>query len=193
MDIQYSILGIDIAKLKFDVALIVKNKFKSKVFPNTSEGFVALSQWLTQHDVSQLHACMEATGIYWEALAEYLTNAGHQVSVVNPAQISAYGKSTMQRGKTDVQDARLIARFCERECPEAWQPEPLEQRQLLLLVRQLQHVNDCLYAEKNRIQTAAPVVQASIQFIIDCLEKESKQLEKRIKDHIDQNPTLKRN
>lgn len=193
MDIQYSILGIDIAKLKFDVALIVKDKFKSKVFPNTQEGFVSLSQWLTQHDVSQLHACMEATGVYWEALAEYLADAGHQVSVVNPAQIAAYGKSTMQRGKTDVQDARLIARFCERERPAVWKPEPLEQRQLLLLVRQLQHVNDCLYAERNRIQTAASVVQVSIQFIIDCLEKESTQLENRIQDHIDQNPTLKRN
>jgi transposase len=181
MDIQYSILGIDIAKLKFDVALIVKDKFKSKVFPNTLEGFALLSQWLTHHGVLQLHACMEATGVYWEALAEYLADAGHQVSVVNPAQISAYGKSILQRGKTDVQDARLIARFCERERPAVWKPEPLEQRQLLLLVRQLQHVNDCLYAERNRIQTAAPVVQASIQFIIDCLEKESKQLEKGLK------------
>ncbi len=193
MDIQYSILGIDIAKLKFDVALIVKDKFKSKVFPNTPEGFVSLSQWLTLHGVSQLHACMEATGIYWEALAEYLADAGHRVSVVNPAQIAAYGKSILQRGKTDIQDAHLIARFCERERPTVWQPEPLEQRQLLLLARQLQHVNDCLYAERNRIQTAATVVQVSIQFIIDCLEQESKQLEKRIQDHIDQNPTLKRN
>jgi len=193
MDIQYYILGIDIAKLKFDVALIVKDKFKSKVFHNTPEGFASLSEWLAQHGISQLHACMEATGVYWVALAEYLADAGHQVSVVNPAQISSYGKSILQRGKTDIQDARLIARFCERERPSVWQPEPLEQRQLLLLVRQLQHVNDCLYAERNRIQTAAPVVQASIQFIIDCLEKESRQLEKRIQDHIDQNPTLKRN
>lgn len=193
MDTSDHILGIDIAKLKFDVALIVKDKFKSKVFANTPEGFELLSQWLTQHSVSQLHACMEATGVYWQGLAEYLADAGHQVSVINPAQISAYAKSTMQRGKTDVQDARLIARFCERERPEAWPPEPVEQRQLLLLVRQLKHVNDSLYAERNRIQTAAPVIQASIQYIIDCLEKQSKELEKRIKDHIDQNPTLKRN
>jgi transposase len=193
MDTSPHILGIDIAKVKFDVALIIKDKFKSKVFSNTCEGFALLSQWLAQHGVLQLHACMEATGVYWQVLAEYLADAGHQVSVVNPAQISAYAKSTLQRGKTDVQDARLIARFCDREHPEVWHPEPIEQRQLLLLVRQLQHVNDCLYAERNRIQTAATVVQASIQFIIDCLEKESKELEKRIKDHIDQNPTLKRN
>jgi transposase len=163
MDTSHHILGIDIAKQKFDVALIINDKFKSKVFPNTSEGFASLSQWLTHHGVAQLHACMEATGVYGQALAEYLSDAGHQVSVVNPAQIASYGKSTLQRGKTDVQDARLIARFCERERPTVWQPEPIEQRQLLLLVRQLQHVNDCLLAEKNRIETAAPVVQASIQ------------------------------
>jgi transposase len=193
MDTSSHILGIDIAKLKFDVALIVKDKFKSKVFPNTHEGFVLLSQWLSQYGVQQLHACMEATGVYWRGLAEYLADAGYRVSVVNPVQIAAYAKSTLQRGKTDIQDARLIARFCERESPEIWHPEPVEQRQLLLLVRQLQHVNDCLSAERNRIQTAAPVVQSSIQFIIDCLEKESRALEERIKDHIDQNPTLKRN
>lgn len=193
MDIQHYILGIDIAKQKFDVALILKDKFKSKVFQNTPEGFAALSQWLAQHGVSQVHACMEATGVYWEALAEYLTDSSHQVSVVNPAQIAAYGKSVLQRGKTDVQDARLIARFCERERPKVWQAAPLAQRQLLLLVRQFKHVNDCLYVERNRVETAALVVEPSIQAMIAFLEQESKRLEKRINDHIDQNPTLKRN
>lgn len=65
---------------------------------------------------------MEATGIYWEALATYLADRDHHVSVVNPAQIAAYAKSTLQRGKTDVQDARLIARFCEREQPQVGNP-----------------------------------------------------------------------
>jgi transposase len=87
------ILGIDIAKHKFDVALILNGKFKNKVFDNNQLGFTALTDWLTQHHVSHAHACMEATGSYWEALATYLAGAHHEVSVVNPTQISAYAKS----------------------------------------------------------------------------------------------------
>lgn len=41
-------LGIDQAKRKFDVALIVGGKLKHKVCPNNHEGFVALSAWLSR-------------------------------------------------------------------------------------------------------------------------------------------------
>ncbi|GHU25631.1 hypothetical protein FACS189488_13040 [Betaproteobacteria bacterium] len=54
---------------------------------------------------------MEATGIYREAAAEFLVNAGYRVSVVNPAQIKAFGQSCLVRTKTDQVDAQLIARF----------------------------------------------------------------------------------
>jgi transposase len=37
---------------------------------------------------------MEETGIYWEYAAEFLTEAGHAVSIVNPAQISAFFSGT---------------------------------------------------------------------------------------------------
>jgi transposase len=44
---ELDILGIDISKAKFDVALLKnnsKNKLKSKVFANTPEGFVQLAR-----------------------------------------------------------------------------------------------------------------------------------------------------
>jgi transposase len=53
------ILGIDIAKHKFDVALIVNGKHKNKVFGNNELGFAELTGWLTQHHVSPAHACMD--------------------------------------------------------------------------------------------------------------------------------------
>jgi Transposase len=65
------ILGIDIAKHKFDVALMINGKFKNKAFDNTSAAFVALTSCLSVHQVSHVHACMEATGVYWETLATY--------------------------------------------------------------------------------------------------------------------------
>jgi transposase len=186
-------LGIDIAKHKFDVALMINGKVRNKVFDNTPAGFIALTDWLNSHQVEHVHACMEATGIYWEALATYLADAQHAVSVVNPAQIAAYAKSVLQRGKTDVQDARLIARFCERERPDLWQPAPANQRELLQLVRQLQHLNEAYQAEQCRLKTSAGDVYASIADTVCFLSEQIKLLSAKIDQHIDQDPSLKQN
>ena len=76
------VLGVDIAKLKFDVCLIKENgKVKHKVFANTTSGFEQLVAWLISHQVGSLHVCLEATGSYGEALATYLFDAGLTVSV----------------------------------------------------------------------------------------------------------------
>jgi len=55
-------LGIDIAKDKFDVALLLEGKSKHKIFSNTSVGMEQLCEWLTKQEVGQVHACLEATG-----------------------------------------------------------------------------------------------------------------------------------
>src|SRR5690349_11533201 len=105
-----AILGIDVAKSKFDVALYKNGKNKTKTFENKPLGFEALAAWLKQHNVDSVHACMEATGSYGDALARFLFEAGHKVSVVNPARIKAFGESELLRTKNDKSDAKLIAR-----------------------------------------------------------------------------------
>src|SRR4051812_44370667 len=95
------IIGIDIAKAKFDVALMMDGKFLTKQFPNNSDGFDNLNSWYQAKGVGQLHACLEATGIYGEQLACYLQAQGHKVSVVNPARIKAFAGSKLSRNKTD--------------------------------------------------------------------------------------------
>ena len=70
---QMRILGIDVAKAKLDIALLLPDgKFRSEVVPNTLKGFEKLAAWLERHGTAQVHACMEATGIYWEAAAAFL-------------------------------------------------------------------------------------------------------------------------
>ena len=106
-------LGIDVSKLKFDVALARDaGKFKHRAFPNSPSGFAQLSAWLTKQKAGRAHACLEATGAYSEALATYLHEQGHVVSLVNPAQIKAYAESHLARAKTDKADSTLLARFC---------------------------------------------------------------------------------
>jgi len=123
-------LGIDVAKAKLDCALrLPDGKFKNKVVENTLKGFKTLTEWIEKHDAATAHVCMEATGVYWEVVAEYLAGEGMMVSVVNPAQIKAFGKSQLVRTKTDAVDARLIAEFCAERHLEPWRaPTPRVRR-----------------------------------------------------------------
>ncbi len=60
MNLPAVVLGIDIAKLKFDVCLIKENqKVKHKVFANARHGFEQLVAWLASHRVGSLHVSLE--------------------------------------------------------------------------------------------------------------------------------------
>jgi transposase len=121
-----SFLGIDIAKLSFQVALKItaEKNVKFKSFKNNKIGFNSLLEWLGKHEVSALYACMEATGSYGEDLAIFLYEQTFCVSVVNPSQIKGFGQSELTRTKTDKADAALILRFCEAIKPALWKPAP---------------------------------------------------------------------
>jgi transposase len=132
-------LGLDIAKWKFNACLInPSGKLRHQVFPNTFSGFEQLREWLLRQGDEGVHACLEATGTYGEALALFLRQAGHTVSLINPAAIKAFAQSRLSRTKTDRVDAELIARFCQLQEPLAWTPPTQEVRELQALVRRLE-------------------------------------------------------
>jgi len=185
-------LGIDISKLKFDLCLSREGgKFRHKVFPNSPVGFSQLSVWLSKQKVEQVHVCMEATGTYGEALATYLHEAGHLVSVVNPAVIKAYGQSRLSRTKTDKADATLIAQFCSERCPPPWQPLPAELRELQALVRRLDSLLEMRQMEVNRLEVAGTeAVKESLLEHLAFLDEEVARTERLIRTHIGNHPGL---
>lgn len=186
------ILGIDVAKAKLDVALqLADDKVRSKVVDNTPEGFAVLSAWLDKYGVTDLHVCMEATGIYWEAVAEFLADAGHTVSVVNPAQIKAFGAAGLVRTKTDRVDARLIARFCAAQRPEPWQAPSPAIRELRALVARRDALNAMRTQEHNRLLVAREAVRAGIETHLAYLEKAIAEIEAALRQKIDNDPGLK--
>jgi len=189
-----SVLGIDVAKLKFNVCLIgQEGKIRHRVFPNTAPGFIELADWLVKHKVERIHACLEATGTYAEALATDLYDAGHVVSLVNPAVIKAYAGAQLSRTKTDKVDAELIARFCLTQQPLVWMPPAPEVRELQALVRRLDSLVEIHTAESNRLSSGvtSAAVEASIQSVIKSLDKEIKRTEQLIKKHIKHHRRLK--
>jgi transposase len=188
-------LGLDVAKLKFNACLIREGgKLRHHVFANNEDGFSQLSEWLTKNGVIQVHACLEATGTYSEALATHLHGAGHVVSVVNPAAVKSYAQSRLSRTKTTKVDAELIARFCLAQQPPAWSPPAPEVRELQALVRRLEALTEMRVAEENRLAAGGTVaaVRASVEEHIAYLAEQIKRTEALIRDHIDKHLGLKR-
>jgi len=188
-------LGIDIAKLKFNACLILHSgKLRHKVFPNNEAGFEQLTQWLAKHGGEPVHACLEATGTYGEALALLLHQAGHTVSVINPAAVKAFAQSRLSRTKTDKVDAELIARFCQAQAPPAWTPLPAEVRELQALVRRLESLIEMRVMEENRLSSGitVEVVRQSVEELLNHLDEQIKRTEELIRQHINTHPGLKR-
>jgi transposase len=189
------ILGIDLAKRTFDATLQISTGAQHyQAFPNTPDGFRQLQDWLAPHGVTHVHACMEATNVYWEALATFLHGQGHTVSVVNPARIKGYAMATMQRNKTDKLDSAIIAAFCATHHPDAWQPLTAAHRRLRALVR---HRDDLLQArlqQQNRLRdTSDALVRASLDAILEAIATQLTQIEQQIREHLAAHAELRTN
>lgn len=184
-------LGIDIAKLKLDVALKTADKTYVKLFENSPAGFGALQAWLGSFSLPSVHACLEATGTYGDAVALFLHEQGHTVSLVNPLRIKGCAASKLQRHKTDNADARLIAEFCEKESPSPWTPPTPEIRQLQALTRRIETLSEMVQMEQNRRQSAPSETRESLDRMIKALTEEIDKLRQEINQHLDQHPKLK--
>ena len=186
-----TVLGIDVSQKTLDAALIVNGKTLSKQFKNSAEGFTLLAAWLASLHIAEVHVCLEATGVYSELVALFLDQQGYRVSIVNPLRIKGFAQSNLRRNKTDRLDARLIAEFCRTQEPARWTPPSAPVRHLQALVRRIETVEEMRQAEVNRRANALREVQPSIERMISLLDVEIKELERQIKDHINQNPELK--
>ena len=188
-------LGPDVAKLTSHACLVrPSGRLRHRAFANTGAGFAQLSDWLEKQGVELTHACMEATGTYYEALASYLHEQGHTASVVNPAAVKDYARSRLSRTKTGRVDATLIAGFCLERRPPAWAPPAPELRGLQALVRRLDSLVEMRTVEENRLSSGVTVaaVRASLEDSIAYLTEQVRRTEALIRSHIDSHPGLRR-
>ena len=192
-------VGIDVSKDHLDVAVQAEDKPVAQAqFANTPEGWRKLHHYVQKRAGKGAAVCLEATGSYGEAVAQYLYEAGYAVSVVNPARIKAYAASQLQRNKTDKLDAALIADFCRTQSPPLWTPPDPAWRELRTLMRHLDDLESDQQRQANRLHAlgysaaAAPTVEAHLKQQLDLLEQQIEQVKAQIQDHIDQHPDLKR-
>ena len=194
-----SFLGIDIAQDKFDITLLrEEHQPATATFENHKNGFQQLLRFLKKRQAHDLHACMEATGVYYEELAHFLHDKGLLVSVVNPFQIKSYAQSQLRRNKTDRIDASVIADFCRTQNPNLWTPPEPSYYELRSLVRHLQDLEADRQRQANRLHAikhaaqASPTVMSNLKDQIDFLSQQIEQVKKQIQDHIKQHPQLKK-
>jgi transposase len=186
--------GIDVSKARLDVYLLLEmdRPAQQAQFDNTPTGYRHLVKWLKRHTGGDGQLCLEATGVYGQAVTQYLYEQGIAVSVVNPARIKKYAESRLERHKTDQIDAKLIAIFCRKEAPDLWTPPPPELAALQALVRRRDDLLDLRQQERNRLEAAHDAaVRRSIEQHLHFIQTQIEQVEQAMHDHLDQHPDLK--
>ena len=175
--------GLDISKDTIDVAVIIGDSVQTKKYRNDETGIKQIQSWLRTFE--DLTVCMEATGNYYEAAADYLAES-FIVYVVNPLKISKYAESRFARTKTDKQDAKLIAEYCqtakEKDLIHRQKPTDDEYRLNRLTAAYAQISQECT-AMKNRCEAAKDSeVRKIFKNIIEHLQKQLKTLKTQIQE-----------
>ena len=120
-------VGIDVSKTELQCCISVIDQLQkvtvkaSAKFTNTTTGFTRLHQWIsTRHKNKEvpLVVVMEATGIYYEQIAMYLSDQHYALRVVLPNKAKKYLQSTGLKSKNDKIDAQGLCPAWERS--NAW-------------------------------------------------------------------------
>lgn len=148
--------GIDVSQNELVVSFSTLSQdgtithVSNRSFANSEKGFAALLKAALQLFKSgqQVHYIMEATGVYYEALAYYLHQHGASLSVVLPNKVANFFKTLQVKTITDKTAAEAIARFGLERKLQNWQPPSPTYREL----RNLSRERDQVVAERTEIK-----------------------------------------
>lgn len=148
------IIGIDISKQDFVVAILTHNKPLIKKFSNKEKEFHKFIKYLKILKIDHAKICMEATGKYGEKLANFLYRLGYKISVVNPSCIKAFANTNLSRNKTDSADALLIANYASKCDPKLFVPKKPLLKKIQEIHRCIQDLKAQLTQTTNRLENA---------------------------------------
>ena len=187
-------IGLDISKKTFDAAIRQDNHYIISQFSNDLSGIRALKDWISENQCIQPHICMEATGSYYELIADDLS-CHYSVSVVNPLKIKSYAKSVLARTKNDKQDAILIADYCFNAklsgSLKTFNHSSKTQRDLDHLTALRQQLISMKTATQNRKEaTQDEFIQSIHQTLIKTYEEQIHIVDAQIQQHIEEDTEL---
>lgn len=150
------VLGIDVAQNELVVCLASRYDdlsdgiYQHKTFVNAAKGFEQMLQWIKKGTDANLpvHYVMEATGVYHESLAYFLTDLGLPVSIILPNKINSYAKTLATKTVTDKTASEAIAQFGIDRKTDLWQqPTPVYKK-----IRQLTRERDQIVFERTLVK-----------------------------------------
>lgn len=153
------VVGIDVAQKKIDVSLGRMDEdatievFAYKTFNNNEKGFMAFTLWVKKHTDSLLppRFVMEATGVYHESLAHYLSDRAHMVSIVMPNKITNFFKTLEIKTVTDKTMSEAIAMFGLEKRLDNWMPPKKVYRELRQITRERDQIIEERTMVKNQL------------------------------------------
>lgn len=148
--------GIDVAQKELIVSLgrmdqtTTTEIFAYKAFPNNLKGFKSLVSWVEKLSEKEIpfRYVMEATGVYHESLAYYLTDNDLEVSIILPNKISNYFRTLDVKTITDKTSSQAIAQFGLERKLEVWK-KPLA---VFRALKQLTREREQLIVERTQLK-----------------------------------------
>jgi len=154
-------IGIDVSKDTLDCCLWKQGQILLyKKIDNNRKGITSWINTCKEEKVNLDNTlfCMENTGNYSELVAEYLSNKGYDVWVANAMDIKY--SAGMTRGKTDKQDALMIAKYAYRNQDKYL---PFEQlRSNLKQLKKLLKLRKSLIETKKQLNSSLTAIQYGV-------------------------------
>lgn len=172
-------VGVDVSKPTLD--LFVPTKSLSLSFPNDIAGFKKIRKKFKKLKMNSCRFVMEASGGYEQAAFDHLSEAGFEVSIVNPKRVRDFARAKGILAKTDQIDAQVLASFAEAFQPRITEPKSTDQKSLASLVSRRRTIVKTINAEKNRLlQTSSAEISGMIEEHLQFLKGSLKRLNKTI-------------
>jgi len=203
--LKYS-LGIDMSAKDFHCCISsINEKQEVKIiatgkFLNTRNGFGQLSEWIEKHRKDKqtpFVVIMEATGVYYENCAYYLSTAGYYVSVVLPNKAKNYLRALGLKSKNDKIDAKGLSRMGAEQSLDQWQPLSKFYFTLRAYTRQHQSLQELKTSVSNQLHAAEHTlyqvkeVTKQLRELISKIDKQILQLKKKIEDYINSDKEIR--
>lgn len=204
MNAQKQSIGIDISKDGFTACFCLLHQDGSlqfsdvKKFKNDKSGFNQLVRWARKVKQATLPIgfLMEATGVYYENLANHLYDIKQQVYVVLPNTSKHYFLSLNIKTKTDEIDAKVLSQFGVERPHKKWiKPNEtyLHLRNLCRYYVQLQEQKTALgnikHSKENAHEVQKLILRSNTKLIKE-IDKQIADIKKEIEKLIKQDEQL---
>lgn len=199
------LVGMDISKHSFDMAILSTNSPENivhNVFSNDEKGFNEMirfaNETMAEFDITKTLFCMEATGLYCNALLQFFQPHKANVWVENAVQIKR--SLGIKRGKTDKVDSIAIVKYAFKnaELVRLWKPSgavlekvkhlaTLRERMVVTQKRLLTPIDELRNTGQEKM---ADLLYKSIKKSINAIDADLKKIETKIMECLKEDSSL---